>query len=322
MMKKTIALVMLILVIALTGCISVETETEVVPPEDGLRITFVTPLYNHPIWDAAREGFEQAAIDLNFGPEYVGAQYIAPDEMSGLIDKAISSKVDGIITMPIAPEAMRAAIKDCADANIPVVFVGAEDDLSESLAFVGTNEAQLGKTGAEKLMEKFGGEPIKAVIMQSTMDASFAIKARDGYLEALKDYPDFEMVVNVDCNSDMVQAMRVYERVFTEYPEINTVIGVCGEAGPAAAKVAENMGIEDRLTIIAVDDIDEIKEMIQKGKIWGTLAQNFYQMGYKSAEIMCAYLRDGEVPENYNDTGSIFVDNSNMETYLDELRSD
>lgn len=322
-MKKIIAVVLLTLMITLTGCISVDAEMKAIPPEDGLRITFVTPLYNHPIWDAAREGFEQAAIDFNFGPEYVGPQYIAPDEMSGLIDKAISSKVDGIITMPIAPEAMRPAFEACDNAQVPVVFVGSGDGQSKSLAFVGTNEAQLGKTGAQKLMDKFGGEPIKAVIMQSTMDASFAINARDGYLKALKDYPDFEMVINVDCNSDMVQAMRNYERVFTEHPEINTIIGVCGEAGPAAAKVAESMGIEDQIIIIAIDDIDEIKELIRQGKIWGTMAQNFYQMGYKSAEILCRYLRDGETPENYSyDTGSIFVDNSNMDIYLEELRSD
>jgi len=318
-MKKIFVIILLLLFTAVSGCISVDSKTHEVPPEDGLRIVFVTPLYNHPIWDAARDGFEQAAKDFNFGPEYLGPQYIDPDEMVNLIDKAVASKVDGVITMPIDPAPMREAFAKCDEAGVPIVFVGSVDPESKSLAYVGTDTYDLGRTGAAALMEKFNGEPIKAVIMQSTRDASFAIETRDGYLEAFSDYTDFEMVVNDDCNSDMVIAMRKYESIFRDHPEINTVIGVCGEAGPAAARVVENMGIADDITIIAIDDIDEIKDMIEQGEIWGTMSQNYYQIGYKSAQILCEYLRSGKTPENYSYyTGSTFVDISNIETYMNE----
>jgi ABC-type sugar transport system substrate-binding protein len=322
-MKKIAVIVLVLMFAAVSGCISVDSKTHEVPPEDGLRITFITPLYNHPIWDAARDGFEQAAKDFNFGPEYLGPQYIDPGEMVNLIDKAVASKVDGVITMPIDPVPMRGAFEKCDEAGIPVVFVGSVDPLSTSLAYVGTDTYDLGRTGAAALMEKFNGEPIKAVIMQSTADASFAIESRDGYLEAFADYPDFEMVVNDDCNSDMVIAMRKYERIFREHPEINTVIGVCGEAGPAAARVVENMGLADSITIIAIDDIDEIKDLIEQEKILGTMAQNYYQIGYKSAQILVENLRSGKTPDNYSYyTGSIFVDNSNMDTYMNDLKAD
>ena len=233
-MKKFAVIALVILFVVASGCLSVESETQEVPPEDGLRIMFITPLYNHPIWDVAKDGFEQAAVDLSFGPEYLGPQYIDPDEMTNLIDKAIASKVDGVITMPIDPVPMRAAFAKCEEAGIPVVFVGSVDPESTSIAYVGTDTYDLGRTGAQVLMKKFDGEPIKAVIMQSTKEASFAIESRDGYLQAFADYPDFEMVVNEVCNSDMVIAMQKYESIFKTYPEINTVIGVCGEAGPAA----------------------------------------------------------------------------------------
>lgn len=153
--------------------------------------------------------------------------------------------------------------------------------------------------------------------MQSTMDASFAIKARDGYLAALKDYKGgFEMVLNEACNSDMMTAMEKYQNAFKAHPEINVAIGVCGEAGPAAAKVLKEMGLVGKIKIIAIDDIKEIMDYVRDGTIAGTMAQNYYNIGYKSAEILYKYIKNGEKPEKfYFDSGSTFVSRENIDTY-------
>ena len=76
-----------------------------------LNIVFVTPLIAHPVWDVARAGFEDTAKRLDFNAQYVGPQGIDPAEMVNQIEIALSSKVDGIISMPIAPTAMRPVFK-------------------------------------------------------------------------------------------------------------------------------------------------------------------------------------------------------------------
>jgi ribose transport system substrate-binding protein len=285
-----------------------------------LNLVFVTPLIAHPVWDVARAGFEAAAKDLGFNGQYVGPQGIDPAEMVNQIELAIASKVDGIITMPIAPTAMRPVFKKAAQAKIPVVFVGAEDPESTALAFIGTNEAELGKQGGNAISTRFGKKPLRAIVLQSTMDASFAIKARDGYLAALKNYPDFKMVTNEACNSDMQIAMQKFEAAFKAYPEINLVIGVCGEAGPAAAKVIKENKLEKRITVVAIDDVAETMDLIKNGSIWGTEAQNFYKMGNLGAKILVDYITKGIKPASFkNDSGSIFVTKDNMETYKASL---
>ncbi len=285
-----------------------------------LNLVFVTPLIAHPVWDVARAGFEAAAKDLGFNGQYVGPQGIDPAEMVNQIELAIASKVDGIITMPIAPTAMRPVFKKAAQAKIPVVFVGAEDPESTALAFIGTNEAELGKQGGNAIMARFGTKPLRAIVLQSTMDASFAIKARDGYLAALKSYPDFKMVTNEACNSDMQIAMQKFEAAFKAYPEINLVIGVCGEAGPAAAKVIKENKLEKKITVVAIDDVAETMDLIKNGSIWGTEAQNFYKMGNLGARILVDYITKGKKPAQFkNDSGSIFVTKDNMETYKASL---
>jgi ABC-type sugar transport system substrate-binding protein len=290
--------------------------------EEMLELTFVTPLVAHPVWDVARQGFEDAAKDFNFKANYVGPQGIDPAEMVNQLEIALASQVDGIITMPIAPEAMRPAFKKLEEAGMPVIFVGAEDDESTALAFIGTNEAELGKQGAEGLMAKMDGEPIYAYIQQSTMDASFANKARDGYIAALEDYPGgFTLVLNEPNNSDMMIAMEKLQNAFNTYPEINVVIGVAGEVGPAAAKVVKEMGIQDRITIIAIDDVAETMDFVKEGVIYGTMAQNFYKMGYLGAQFLCEYIREGKEPASFkNDSGSIFVTMENFDTYQEMLK--
>lgn len=290
------------------------------PAAKPLEFVFVTPLIAHPVWDVARKGFEDAAKTYGFNGQYVGPQGIDPAEMVNQIEIAIAQKVDGIISMPIAPEAMRPAFKKAEEAGIPVVFVGAEDPQSNPLAFVGTNEVNLGKMGGEAIIKKFDGKPIRAIVMMSTLDSSFAIKARDGYLDALKNYPDFKAVSVEFCNSDMAIAMQKFEAAFQAYPEINLVIGVCGESGPAAAKVIKEMKLQDKIVNCAIDDVQETLDMVQKGEIWGTMAQNFYKMGNLSSKILIDFIKDGKKPANVtNDSGSMFVDQSNLTTYKDQL---
>jgi ribose transport system substrate-binding protein len=128
-------------------------------------------------------------------------------------------------------------------------------------------------------------------------------------------------VLNEPNNSDMVIAMQKMEAVFKAYPEINLVIGVAGEVGPAAAKVVSEMGLRDKITIIAIDDVAETVDWLKKGVIYGIMAQNFYKMGNYGVELLVDYLKDGKEPDNYsNDSGSIFVTMDNFDSYKEALK--
>jgi ribose transport system substrate-binding protein len=140
-------------------------------------------------------------------------------------------------------------------------------------------------------------------------------------------YPNFKMVVNEFCNSDMLIAMQKYESVFKAYPEINLVIGVCGEAGPAAAKVVKEQKLQNKITVIAIDDVAETMDLIRDGTIYGTKAQNFYKMAQLCSEILVDYLRNGKSPaksadkQKYDfDSGAIFVTKENIDNYKEAMK--
>jgi ribose transport system substrate-binding protein len=262
-----------------------------------LSIVFVTPLIAHPVWDLAKNGFEAAAKEMGFKGQYVGPNGIDPAEMVNLIEINLASKVDGIITMPISPSAMRPVFKKCADAKTPVVFVGAVDPESVSLAQVATNEFNMTKKGADYLKQLYKGKPIRSIIMMSTMDASFAINCRDGYNAAFKGY-DYKMVLAEACNSDQTIAMGEYEAAVKAHPEINMFISVCTEGGPAAAKAVKEMNLQGKIGIIGMDETTESVPYVKAGLMQAIVVQNVYQFGYAAAKALVDYIINGKKPVN------------------------
>jgi ABC-type sugar transport system substrate-binding protein len=221
-------------------------------------ITFVTPLAAHPIWDTAREGFEAAAAEFGFNGSYVGPRSIDPVGMMNQIEIALARGADAIITIPIAPEVMRPVIRKCAKRGVPVVLTGLEDDVSRSLAFIGTSEEGL----------------------------------------------------------DRIDAGAAYQNALAIHPELKCLLGICGEAVPAAAEAVNEPDKED-----TIGDTQEAADYAERGIIYETMAQDFYKIGYEPAKILYEYLKNGTPPAGYgNDSGWVFVNIDNINTYMISLK--
>jgi ribose transport system substrate-binding protein len=315
MMKKVICILFCALLIA--GICSAK--------EKPLRITFVTPLVAHPVWDVAREGFEDACEEFGVECQYVGPQIIDLGAMINQIETAIVERVDGIITMPMNPESWGPSLIRADEVGVTMVMAGSDVPITNGvpdyprLAGVGTDERELGTIGANEIL-RVVKDPPKVITMQSTMDAPFAIKSRDAYLDVLSKVEGYELKTMEDCQSDMLIAMQKYEGLFKAYPDTNVVVGVCGECGPAAAKVVEEMKIEG-ITIMAVDDVAETLDHIRNGVIHATIAQNFYGIGYIPVKLIVDYVRDGKKPAKdvYN-SGVLLVTKDNIDTYTEEAK--
>ena len=124
--------VMVVLLVALSLLGGVSSLFAAGQKDDTLNIVFVTPLVAHPVWDVARAGFEDGLAEFGAEGQYVGPLGIDPAEMVNQIELALAAGADGIISMPIAPTAMRPVWKMAEDAGVPVVFVGSVDPESTS----------------------------------------------------------------------------------------------------------------------------------------------------------------------------------------------
>jgi ribose transport system substrate-binding protein len=286
--------------------------------EKEIRITFVTPLLAHPVWDNSRLGFEDAGKDLGFEAQYVGPQGLDTTAMIDQIETAIIEGVDGIITFALDPAAFEPVLKKAEEKGITVVLVFSEVEGVNNIAKVGTSEVDLGKNGAQEVIRQLGDTPPKVIYMGSQPTQQFPEKVRSGYEEVLSEVPGYEVLAMEYCNSDMIEAMEKFEALYRTYPDVTAVIGVCGEAGPAAAKVAKEFGIVDDLFIMAIDAVDETKDLIRDGSIEATMEQNFYGVGYISAQVIYDFVTTGKKPKTYDiDSGSFPVTKENVDSLQD-----
>jgi ribose transport system substrate-binding protein len=131
-------------------------------------------------------------------------------------------------------------------------------------------------------------------------------------------YPDMKIVDKEQDNGDAMTSVQKFKDAFKTHPEIDTVLCVNATCGNSAALVTKELGISDKVKILAIDDIDETIKNVKDGAIWGTMVQNFYKMGYMAGQYGVDYLNKKEVP-SITDSGTIFVNKDNVDTYKDEI---
>ncbi len=322
-MKKACfyVLALLFLLFMASSCSSKSPVESVQTADNQLHLVFVAPLIDNPVWQAARDGFDEAAKDFDFRGDWVGPTAIDVDEMIKQIKIAIAEKADGIITQGTDPEAMVPVLEMAYEAGIPVVVVNSDIPGAHRLAYVGTDPKKIGNLGAEAILKKMGDTPVKAAYMTAALNTKVGLDMVAGYEEVLRNAPGgYEKLIIAEDRADLLNSIKQCENIFNTYPQCNLVVSVTGSGGVAAQTAAQRKGLAGKVTIMAIDDISQTLDGVRNGDIYATMTQNFYRKGYQAAQWICDYVRTGKKPEKLiNDSGTMVVTQENIDTYKEDM---
>lgn len=286
--------------------------------EERLSIMYVVPSVAHPTFLTAKEAFERAAQDFNFDPIWAGSSSFDANEMVKQIELGIAEKVDGMIVMAAAPDALRPALQKAADAGIPVVTVIADCKDVDKLAYLGLNNQNYGVQAAAEAIKALNGKKPVIACMVPTYENTSGIEINESLKAEFEKNGEYEWVTTVESKSDMVTAVSLWEDVFTTYPEVNVVFSIGSEGGPAAATVMKEKGLtSDDIVVVGISDLEESLDAIRDGYIHATMSENIPRIGYQPAEWICNYIRTGEKPAEINDTGTFPITKENVDSYRD-----
>ena len=132
--------------------------------------------------------------------------------------------------------------------------------------------------------------------------------------EFLKTIPGSEIVDMQEDRGDQVKAMEVFTAMIKAHPEMNALFGTEGGGAPGFAKVLEELKVQDKITVISMDDTEQNLAVVKEGKIYGIMAQNFFKMGYLGAQYAADAAKGKEVPSDV-DSGVTLVTKENVDTY-------
>jgi simple sugar transport system substrate-binding protein len=270
-------------------------------------ITHETP--GDTFWDKIKAGAQQAAKD-----EGVTLKYSSdPDatKQAQLIQSAVDSKVSGIATTLVTPDALAGSIKAATAAKIPVVgFNSGIDQYKQlgALMYFGSDENLAGTTAGKRIATEGAKHPLCVIQAQG----SVALEARCAGVKSA--IPGTE---NIDVNgADDSAVVTTLQAKLAQDKSIDYIVTL---GAPVAIDALKAMSAASSSAKLITFDLNaEAAQDIQDGKIEFSIDQQPYVQGYMAVSSLYLYLKNG------NDigggkavlTGPSFVDKTNIATIL------
>ena len=266
-------------------------------------ITHETP--GDTFWDRIKAGAQQAAKDTGSTLKYSAD----PDatKQAVLIQNAIDSKVDGIATTLVTPEALIPTVKKAVAAGIPVdSFNSGIGFFKEagSLTHFASNEF-LGGQGAGERAKADGATKILCTIQQT---GSVALEDR---CKGVKDkFPNTE---NIQVNgADDAAVTSAIQAKLSQDKTINWIVTLGAAQGLDAVKAIKQAGSQAKIGTF--DTNPEAAQAVQDGQIQFFIDQQPYLQGYLSIAQLYLYKKNGNILGGGEAvlTGPSFVDKNNI----------
>jgi len=300
--KKTVALVVLTLLIS-AALISAAPQKET----GKLTFAYMSGIAD-PFMYMIEKGAKAKAEEL--GVEVMTAEYPKAwgPEIQVPILEALGARggFDLLIAVPTSTEALIAPLKKIYDKGIPIIttdtYLGDGDYSRESnysfpLAYIGTDN-ELGGYEVGKKLADMVGKKGKLYINTTNPDVSSVSGRRDGFLRAMKEYPNIE-VVGIDYNLDVQETAQAQTAaVLQAHPDLKGIFGTNLFSAQGAYQAVVNAGLTGAVKIASWDATVDLINALKEGKVDLVLAQKPYEIGYLAVEWGYKYLTEGaEVPK-------------------------
>ncbi len=270
-------------------------------------VTHETP--GDSFWDKIRAGAEQAAKDTGSKLQYSNDP--SADKQAGLIQTAVDSKVQGIATTLVTPDALAGSVKAATDAKIPLVgFNSGIDQYKElgALMYFGSDETLAGQTAGERLAADGAKKPL--CVIQAA--GSVALEARCAGVKSK--VPATENIqVNGADDSAVVSSLQAK---LSQDKSIDAIVTLGAPIALDALKAMEQSSSTAKL--VTFDLNADAAQAIKDGKIQFSIDQQPYVQGYMAVTSLYLNIKNG------NDigggravlTGPSFVDSNNIDVVL------
>jgi len=260
-------------------------------------------------WDRIKAGAQQAAKDTGSTLKYSAD----PDatKQAVLIQNAIDSKVDGIATTLVTPDALIPTVKKAVAAGIPVDSFNSGIDFYQqagSLVHFASDEKLAGQAAGKRAAAD-GATKILCTIQQT---GSVALEDR---CAGVKDsFPNTENIqVNGADDSAVTSAIQAK---LSQDPSINWIVTLGAPQALDAIKSAQ--GANSKAKIGTFDTNPDAAQAVADGKIQWFIDQQPYLQGYLSISQLYLYKKNGNIMGGGKAvlTGPTFVDKTNITQIL------
>jgi ribose transport system substrate-binding protein len=291
------------------GPASAQNQADLIKPIDK-ELTFVfIPKVIHPWYDVVAEGGQFAVDEIAKEGIKIDMIWDQPPQadvtdQNNRIEANIGRHPDGLAVACLDQATNVQLLEEAKEAGVNVMTFNSF--CSDDFPFVGQkNSYQDGYDLGKFLFEHIGGEG-KVGILSGSLTATDHVERINGFKDAMKDYPNVEVVFEQPDNDVLEDAVTLTENALQANPDIKGFFGSNASNPIGIARAVSNAGKSGEIAIVGMDDLPEAVDFVCDGTITALKAQRQWDIGYWAVRYMLAMNQNHTIPWDHN-TGSRFI---------------
>jgi ribose transport system substrate-binding protein len=210
------------------------------------------------------------------------------------IEDFITQKVDAIIVTPVDSRGIGKAIKAANAAKIPVFTADIAALEGDVVCHIASDNVAGGKLAGEYLAKLLNGKGQIAIIDQPIVTS--VLDRVQGFREAIAQYPDIEIVKDVNGDGVRDRAMQATADVLQAHPRLNGIFGINDDSALGALDAVEDFNRSD-VVIVGYDATPEARDAILNDRaLKADVVQYPRRIGEQTIAVIAQYFRGEQVP--------------------------
>jgi ribose transport system substrate-binding protein len=288
------------------------------PPKTIKTLTFIANS-DTPFWTIVRKGVKRADTELpNLNVDFKIPFSGKYTEQERYINEAVRSDSDAIAISPIDPVSQRELINSMAKK---VLFITADSDAPDSdrAFYLGADNREAGHQ-VGKLLKKALPQGGKIMVFVGKSELENSQDRFAGLKDELLDSKITVLGLKTD-NNDLSVAKENAALALKNIPDLAGMVGLWSYNGPAILESVKAANKAGKVKIVCFDDDPKTLDGIKEGSIFGTVAQQPYQYGYRVVQLAAKILQGDRslIPDNKKIIiPTITVQRENLEEFKDK----
>jgi ribose transport system substrate-binding protein len=297
------------------------------------RVAVIPKGMTHEFWQSIHRGAERAAADL-FGSDGLRIDVIWDGPLRErdalaqirIIDRRVSTRVDGIVLAPQHSETLVAPVKRAVDQGVPVVVIDSGLEHPElTVKYIATDNRNGGRLAAKRLLDTLrrdGKTNPRVVLFRYAVGSESTEQRENGFLDVIRESSAVLVSDDKYAGATKDSAMREASPLLNQFRDADgnpTIDGIfcCNESSAAGMLDAlGSLGMQRKVRLVGFDASEPLLQAVDQGTIDALILQDPYRMGYLGVWTLIQYLRGFEtVTEpnpHYESTGEFVVTKENV----------
>jgi ribose transport system substrate-binding protein len=242
-------------------------------------------------------GADRAAARLGAHTfHYVPEQPDNVQEQISLIERAISERPDAVVFVPVHETEVNDAILRFDAARIPLFNIITRTTAGQRVCFVGSDDHALAMNIGRYLFSKLSGHR-EIVIVEGAAASATSRSRLNGFLDALKAYPNIEVRMSICGEYQRDVAREAFLKVIGKLQGVDAVL--CANDHMALGvldALAAKEGHLGRLLLTGVNAIPEAITAIETGQMLATANFDPMAMSCIATEAAVRHMRGEKIP--------------------------